>query len=208
MLKIALPKGRLGDKTYKMLKKIGYDCAALEEDSRKLVFENKEKGLTFFLVKPSDVSIYVAKGAADIGIVGKDCLDESGEKVYDLLDLGFGKCKFSIAAPVGFVENLDRPLVVATKFTNFAKEYFAKKDRKIELIKLNGSVELGPLVGLSDVILDLVETGTTLKENNLEVIEDCCDISARLIANISSFKFKNEIIEEMVEKIKEELKND
>jgi len=205
-LKIALPKGRLGEKTYEILKKKGYVCKELEEDSRKLIFYNKELDLEYFLVKPSDVPTYVERGSADIGIVGKDTLMEEEANVYELLDLGFGKCKFAIAAPVGYVENPDETLIVATKYVNVARNYFEKKERKIDIVKLNGSVELGPLVKLSDVIIDLVETGNTLRENNLEVIEEIGDISARLIANKSSFKFKREAIEELVEKVREEIK--
>lgn len=204
-IKIALPKGRLGEKSYDILKKKGYVCKELEEDNRKLVFHNEELDLEYFLVKPSDVPTYVERGAADIGIVGKDTLMEEEADVYELLDLGFGRCRFAVAAPVGYVDNPDETLVVATKYVNVAKNYYEKKERKIDIIKLNGSVELGPLVNLSHVIIDLVETGSTLKENNLEVIEEVGDVSARLIANKSSFKFKREIIENIVEKMKEEI---
>ena len=178
-----------------LLKKNGYECLELEGKSRKLVFFNEEKNISYFMVKPSDVPTYVERGAADIGIVGKDTLLEEEADVYELLDLGFGKCKFAIAAPNGFVEDESKPLIVATKYVNVCKNYYDKKDRKIDIVKLNGSVELGPLVNLSDVILDIVETGSTLKENNLSVIEDVADISARLIANKSSFKFKRNKIE-------------
>lgn len=204
-IKIALPKGRLGEKSYDILKKKGYVCKELEEDNRKLVFYNEELDLEYFLVKPSDVPTYVERGAADIGIVGKDTLMEEEADVYELLDLGFGRCRFAVAAPVGYVDNPDETLVVATKYVNVAKNYYEKKERKIDIIKLNGSVELGPLVNLSHVIIDLVETGSTLKENNLEVIEEVGDVSARLIANKSSFKFKREIIENIVGKMKEEI---
>ena len=204
-IRIALPKGRLGEKAYDILKKNGYECLELEGKSRKLVFFNEEKNISYFMVKPSDVSTYVERGAADIGIVGKDTLLEEEADVYELLDLGFGKCKFAIAAPNGFVEDESKPLIVATKYVNVCKNYYDKKDRKIDIVKLNGSVELGPLVNLSDVILDIVETGSTLKENNLSVIEDVADISARLIANKSSFKFKRNKIENIVEVIKKEI---
>lgn len=204
-IKIALPKGRLGKKAYGILKAKGYECPEFEEDNRKLVFHNKEKGITYFLVKPSDVPTYVERGAADIGIVGKDTLLEENPDVYELLDLGFGKCKFAIAAPNGFVEDESKPLIVATKYVNVAKSYYEKKERKIDIVKLNGSVELGPLVHLSHVILDIVETGATLKENNLSVIEDVGYISSRLIANKSSFKFKRQEIEGIVEAIKGEI---
>ncbi len=197
-IRIALPKGRLGQKAYGILKNNGYECPEMEEDSRKLVFKNHEKNITYFLVKPSDVPTYVERGAADIGIVGKDTLLEENPDVYELLDLGFGKCKFAIAAPVGFVEDESKTLIVATKYVNVAKDYYEKKERKIDIVKLNGSVELGPLVDLSHVILDIVETGSTLKENNLEVIEDVAYISSRLISNKSSYKFKREKIDNIV----------
>ena len=158
------------------------------------------------LVKPSDVGIYVEKGVADIGVVGKDILIESEPNVYELLDLGFGKCKFSIAAKNGYIEDLDRPLIVATKFTNVAKKYFDSINRDVELIKLNGSIEIAPIIGLSDVIIDIVETGNTLKENNLSVINDIADISARVIVNKSSYRFKNIRITEMIDKIEEAIK--
>ncbi len=204
-LKIALPKGRLGEKSYEILRKKGYGCKELEDKGRKLVFVDEEKGLEYFLVKPSDVPTYVQRGAADIGIVGKDTLLEEEADVYELLDLGFGKCKFAIAAPVGYKEKKDEKLVIATKYVNVAKKYFEKREREIDIVKLNGSVELGPLVNLSDVIIDIVETGSTLRENNLEVIEEIGDISARLIANKSSFKFNKEIITDLVKKVKEEI---
>ena len=197
-IRIALPKGRLGMKAYGILKNNGYECLELEGDSRKLVFHNTEKNITYFMVKPSDVPTYVARGAADIGIVGKDTLLEENADVYELLDLGFGKCKFAIAAPNGYIEDESRPLIVATKYVNVAKNYYEKKERKIDIVKLNGSVELGPLVDLSDVILDIVETGSTLKENNLSVIEEVADISARLIGNKSSYKFKRKKIDDIV----------
>ena len=206
MLSIALPKGRLGNKVYEMLEKLGYDCKEIKEDNRKLIFENKEKGLQFLLVKPSDVGIYVEKGAADIGVVGRDILLENEHNIYELLDLGFGRCKFSVASKVDFVEDLDRPLVVATKFPNISKKYFDSVSRDVEIIKLNGSIEIAPIVGLSDVIVDIVETGNTLKENNLSVVTDIVDISARVIANKSSYRFKNAEITEMIDKIKEAIK--
>lgn len=208
MLNIALPKGRLGDKVYQLFSKIGYDCKSIYEDNRKLVFENKENGVRYFLVKPSDVGIYVEHGAADVGVVGKDILLESEPDVYELLDLQLGKCRVAVAAKNGYHEDTDRNLRVATKFVNIAKQYYASRNRDIEIIKLNGSIELAPILGLSDVIVDIVETGTTLKENNLKVIETIVPISARFIANKSSFKFKNTIIEEMRRKLTEELNHD
>ena len=190
MLNIALPKGRLGEKVYKKLEESGYNCGDIYGDSRKLIFTNDEIGVSYFLVKPSDVAIYVELGAADIGVVGKDILLESSPDVYELLDLGFGKCRMAVAAKNGYVEDLSRPLRIATKFVNIAKNYFDTKNRETEIIKLYGSIELAPILDISDVIVDIVETGTTLKENNLEVIEDIVPISARLIANKTSHKFK------------------
>lgn len=199
MISIALPKGRLGDKAYAMFDKCGY-AADLNEDSRKLVYE--KNGVRYFLVKPTDVPIYVEKGAADIGVVGKDILLELEPDVYELLDLGIGKCRMCVAAKNGFQEDRDRPLVVATKFPNVARNYYEARNREIEIIKLYGSIELAPLLGMSDVIVDIVETGTTLKENKLDVIETILPISARLIANKSSYKFKESEIRSMVEKLR------
>ena len=206
MLNIALPKGRLGDKVYNLLSSIGYDCAEIYEDNRKLVFENHENGVRYLLVKPSDVAVYIAHGAADIGIVGKDCLDEGDFDVYELLDLDIGKCNMCVAAKNDYVEDPDRPIRVATKFPNIAKRYYASFNREIDIIKLNGSIEIAPLLGLSDVIVDIVETGTTLKENNLEVFETIVPISARLIANKANYKFKNEQIDKIVREIEAQRK--
>ncbi len=206
MLNIALPKGRLGDKVYSLLASIGYDCSEIYADNRKLIFESVENSVRYLLVKPSDVAIYISHGAADIGIVGKDILEEDSFDLFELLDLNLGKCNMCVAAPVDFVEDLDRPLRVATKFTNIAKNYYLSLNREIEIIKLNGSIELAPLLGLSDVIVDIVETGTTLKENNLKVYEKIMPISARLIANKSSYKFKTAEIEELIAKLEKELK--
>lgn len=205
MLNIALPKGRLGDKVYELFSKIGYDCKSIYEDNRKLIFENLENGVRYFLVKPSDVAIYVEHGAADVGVVGKDILLESEPDIYELLDLNLGKCRVAVAAKTDYIEDTDRTLRVATKFVNIAKQYYASLNREIEIIKLNGSIELAPILGLSDVIVDIVETGTTLKENNLKVYNDIVPISARFIANKSSFKFKNDTIEQMLSKLTEEL---
>ncbi|MBR3976032.1 MAG: ATP phosphoribosyltransferase [Clostridia bacterium] len=206
MLNIALPKGRLGSKVYKMLESIGYECPEILEDSRKLIFENSEAGVKYFLVKPSDVAIYVEYGAADIGVVGKDILDEGDFDIYELANLGFGTCRMAIAAKNEFREDFDRPLKVATKYPNIAKNYYNSKNREIEIIKLNGSIELAPVLGLSDVIVDIVETGTTLKENGLSVFEEILPISARLIANKSAFKFKEEEITKIVEAVKGQIK--
>lgn len=201
MLNIALPKGRLGDQVYELLARVGYDCKSIYEENRKLVFENLDNGVRYLLVKPSDVAIYVEHHAADIGIVGKDILLESRPDVYELLDLNLGKCRMAVAAKNNYVEDKDRTLRVATKFVNIAKDYYAGMNRDIDIIKLNGSIELAPLLGLSDVIVDIVESGNTIKENNLKVIDEFKQISARLIANKSSYTFKNEMIGQMVEKL-------
>ena len=205
MLNIALPKGRLGEKVYRLFEAMGYACPELLSDTRKLIFENAEAGVKYFLVKPSDVAIYVAYGAADIGVVGKDVLAEGNFDIYELLDLGFGRCRMAVAAKNGFREDLDRPLRVATKYPNVAREYYAKRNREIEIIKLNGSIELAPLLGLSDVIVDIVETGTTLRENDLDAFETVVPISARLIANKASFKFKTSEIASLVDRMKAEV---
>ena len=195
MVNVALPKGRLGEKVYGLLKKAGFECPAIEENSRKLIFENPEKGVRYFWVKPSDVSIYVERGAADIGVVGKDILLEYQPDVYELLDLGIGKCRMAVAGKAGFRDPVDATLRVATKFPNIASRHYNGKCRDIDIINLNGSIELAPILGLSDVIVDIVETGTTLKENDLVVMEEIVPISARLIANVVSMKFKQERIE-------------
>lgn len=207
MLNIALPKGRLGNKVYELFASIGYDCSEIYSDNRKLVFENKENSVRYLLVKPSDVAIYIAHGAADIGVVGKDILEEDKFDVYELLDLNIGKCDMCVAAPNDYIEDFDRPLRVATKFVNIAKNYYMSLNREIEIIKLNGSIEIAPLLGLSDVIVDIVESGKTLKENNLKVFEKIMPISARLIANKSSYKFKNNDIKSLIEKLNKELKS-
>ncbi len=203
MLNIALPKGRLGDKVYKLFAQVDYGCPELCEDNRKLVFENKENGVRYMLVKPSDVAIYVEKGAVDIGVVGRDVLLESEADVYELLDLGFGKCRLAVAGKKDFVEDKSLPLRVATKYPNVTQAYYSSKSRQIDIIKLNGSIELAPILGLSDVIVDIVETGTTLKENGLEVFERVEESSARLIANKSSYQFKKEEIERAVSRLRE-----
>lgn len=195
MINVALPKGRLGEKVYAMFEKSGFECPSIRENNRKLIFENAETGVRYFWVKPSDVAIYVERGAADIGVAGKDILLEYDPDVYELLDLGLGKCRMAVAAKKGFRDDTDTTLRVATKFTNIAARYYAEKCRDIDIIHLNGSIEIAPILGLSDVIVDIVETGKTLLENDLEPIEDILPISARLIANKSSYKFKNEMIE-------------
>lgn len=191
MLNIALPKGRLGEKVYKVFEDAGYECPALLSNSRKLIFENAEKGVRYFWVKPSDVAIYVERGAADIGVAGKDIIEEYSPNVYELLDLNMGKCRMAVAAPKGFKDDPNRTLRAATKFKNIASKYYASKSRDIDIIELNGSIEIAPILGLSDVIVDIVETGTTLLENDLEPIEDIMRISARLISNQTSYRFKN-----------------
>ena len=195
LLNIALPKGRLGDKAYSIFKSIGYPCPSIEEDTRKLIFVNEEAGVRYFWVKPSDVAIYVERGAADIGVAGKDILLEYEPEVYELLDLGIGKCRMAVAAPKSFTDDGRHTLRVATKFARIARRHYTSVGRDIDIIHLNGSIEIAPILGLSDVIVDIVETGTTLKENDLEVIETVVPISARLIANKASYKFKNEAIE-------------
>ena len=208
MINIALPKGRLWEKVYAMLENSGYDCPSIKDGGRKLIFENPEKGVRYFWVKPSDVSIYVERGAADIGICGKDILLEYSPDVYELLDLNIGKCRMAIAAKKDFHDNHQKTLKVATKFVNIATNYYSSICRDIDIIKLNGSVELAPILSLSDVIVDIVETGTTLKENDLEVIGTIIPISARLISNKVSFKFKTEEIEKILQGLKKEVKND
>lgn len=205
MISVALPKGRLGNKVFDIFAKVGYDCDEMHSDSRQLVFTSEENGISYFLVKPSDVSIYVEHGAADIGIVGKDILLEYEPDVYELLDLGIGKCRMCVAGKNDFKDNPDVALRVATKFVNIAKTYYKSINRDIEIIKLNGSIELAPLLDLSDVIVDIVETGTTLKENNLDVLTEILPISARLIANKASYKFKTDEINKIVTKFSEEL---
>ena len=194
MINVALPKGRLGEKAYAVLERAGYPCPAMKEDNRRLTFENEALGVRYFLVKPSDVAIYVERGAADIGICGRDILLEQQPDVYEMLDLGMGKCRMCVAGPQDFRDDPARTLRVATKFPTIARGYYSAKSREIELIHLNGSIELAPLVGLSDVIVDIVETGKTLYENGLAPLEDIVPISARLIANKSSLKFKGEAL--------------
>ena len=190
MLNIALPKGRLGEKVYAMFEKAGFPCPSIKENNRKLIFENEECGVRYFWVKPSDVAIYVERGAADIGIAGKDILLEYEPEVYELLDLDLGKCRMAVAAKAGFRDDTRKTLRVATKFSNIAQSYYRSLGRDIDIIHLNGSIEIAPILGLSDVIVDIVETGTTLKENNLLVYDTIVPISARLIANKASYKFK------------------
>lgn len=208
MLNIALPKGRLGERVYNMFAAAGFECPALLENSRKLIFENIEAGVRYFWVKPSDVAIYVERGAADIGVAGKDILLEYAPDVYELLDMNTGICRMAVAAKKGFRDDMRKTLKVATKFSNIARAHYASMGRDIDIIHLNGSIEIAPILGLSDVIVDIVETGTTLKENDLEVIETVVPISARLIANKASFKFKSDAIERLKSHIAEQIKGD
>ena len=201
MINIALPKGRLGEKAYAIFEEAGYECPSIHEESRKLIFENAEVGVRYFWVKPSDVVIYVERGAADIGIAGKDIILEYSPDIYELLDLGMGKCRMAVAAKKDFCDRRDRTLRVATKFPNIARDYYNKQSREIDIIKLNGSIELAPILDLSDVIVDIVETGKTLYENDLEPKQDIVQISARLVSNKVSYKFKNSEITEICEKI-------
>ncbi len=194
ILNIALPKGRLGERVLSMLEAAGYECPAIHEGGRRLVFENPEVGVRYFWVKPSDVSIYVERGAADLGVCGRDILLEYAPDVYELYDLGIGRCRMAVAAPVGFSDDRDVTLRVATKFPKIARRHYASLGREIDIIHLNGSIELAPILGLSDVIVDIVETGSTLKENGLSVVEEILPISARLIANKASHKFRGEAI--------------
>ena len=203
MLSIALPKGRLGDRVYEMMTAAGYECPDYADNDRKLIVESPQAGMRYLLVKPSDVAVYVEHAVADVGIVGKDILMENDPDVYELLDLDIGKCRMCVAGPKGFEYDQERTLRVATKYVNVAKKHFMEENRDIEIIKLNGSIELGPILDLTDVIVDIVETGTTLKENDLVIVEAFKDISARLIANKASFKFKNDELTQMTCKLRE-----
>lgn len=201
MIDIALPKGRLGEKVYQIFENAGYGCPAIHDQNRKLIFANEEAGVRYFWVKPSDVAIYVERGAADLGVAGKDILLEYEPDLYELLDLGVGKCRMAVAGPADFRDNTERTLKVATKFPNIASHYYAGQSRAIDIIKLNGSIELAPLLGLSDVIVDIVETGTTLRENGLAPLIDIVPISARLVANKVSYKFKNQLIQALCQTV-------
>jgi len=195
LLQVALPKGRLGEAVYRMFAEAGYPCPEALEDNRRLIFENLEAGVRYFWVKPSDVAIYVERGAADVGVAGKDILLEYEPDVYEVLDLEVGKCRMAVAAREGFRDPFERTLRVATKFPRIAGHYYTELGRDIDIIELNGSIELAPILNLSDVIVDLVETGTTLRENHLVAIETILQISARLIVNKAGSKFKSEKID-------------
>lgn len=204
-LTFALAKGRLADKTMQLLEQIGMPCEEMKSKSRKLIFSNEDLKLKFFLAKASDVPTYVEYGAADIGVVGKDTLLEEKRNLYEVLNLGFGVCKMAVAGKEDVREKLTRScnLRVATKYPQIATEYFYhKKKQTVEIIKLNGSIELAPIVGLSDVIVDIVETGSTLKENGLVVLEDICSLSARMVVNRVSMKMENERITKLIEDLK------
>ena len=206
-INVALPKGRLGEKVYAMFEQSGFECPSIKENNRKLIFENAEKGVRYFWVKPSDVAIYVERGAADIGVAGKDILLEYSPDVYELLDLDIGKCRMAVAAKKGFKDDTSRTLKVATKFSNIAAKYYSEKCRDIDIIHLNGSIEIAPILGLSDVIVDIVETGKTLLENDLMPYETIVPISARLISNKSSYKFKQEKIDLITKCLSEIVRN-
>lgn len=201
MLNIALPKGRLGAIAYDRMARAGYACPALLEENRKLTFENPELGVRYFWVKPSDVPIYVERGAADVGIAGKDILLEYAPDVYELLDLGIGKCRMCVAGFRDFRDDTSKTLRVATKFPHIARRYYSSRSREISIIKLNGSIEIAPILGLSDVIVDIVETGKTLQENGLAPLETIVPISARFIANKAGYKFQYQEIRTMCEKL-------
>ena len=198
MLNIALPKGRLGEQVYAMFDRAGFSCPGMLDNNRKLIFENPGADIRFFWVKPTDVAIYVERGAADVGVAGKDVLLEYRPEIYELMDLQIGKCRLAVAAPRGYRDSGRRSLRVATKYPRVARDHFDAVGRDIDVIRLNGSIEIAPILGLADVIVDIVETGSTLRENDLEVVETIVPVSARLIANKSSYKFKTPRIRELV----------
>ena len=211
-LTFALTKGRLADKTLSLLEQVGITCEEMKDkNSRKLIFVNEELKLKFFLAKGPDVPTYVEYGAADIGIVGKDTILEEGRKLYEVMDLGFGKCKMCVCGPESAREVLENNQLirVATKYPNIAKDYFFnRKHQTVDLIKLNGSIELAPIVGLSEVIVDIVETGSTLKENGLKVLEEVCPLSARMVVNQVSMKMENERIRKLIEDLRRVLQEE
>ena len=206
---VALAKGRLAEKAMEMFEKIGISCEEMKDKtSRKLIFSNEELGIRFFLSKTSDVPTYVEYGAADIGIVGRDTILEEGRQLYEVLDLKMGKCKMCVCGPAAAAELLKHheQIRVATKYPNIAKDYvYNKKHQTVEIIKLNGSIELAPIVGLSEVIVDIVETGTTLRENGLEVLEEICDLSAKMVVNRVSMKRENKRISQIIKDISEKV---
>lgn len=204
-INIALPKGRLGSKIYDLFDKCGYSCKEIKEDNRKLVFENKRKKVRFFWVKPADVTVYVERGTADIGACGSDIIGEYTPDVYEVLDLKKGRCTMAVAGKKDFKDDTSKTLRVATKFPNIARGYFERESRNIDIIELHGSIELAPVLNMSDVIVDIVETGKTLRENNLEVIKEILPITTGLIVNKSSFRFKNQRIMELLKKLELEV---
>ena len=204
-LTIALTKGRLADKTMALFEKAGFSCEEMKKDSRKLIFRNEEQGIRFFLSKGPDVPTYVEYGAADIGVVGSDIILEENRSVFEVLDLGFGKCRMCVCGSQNKEELLrhHEMIRVATKYPNIARDYFYnRKHQTVDIIKLNGSVELGPIVGLSDVIVDIVETGGTLRENGLTVLETVCDLSARMIVNQVSMQMKTQRIRDLIHSVR------
>ena len=211
-LTVALTKGRLANKTMEMFEKAGITCEEMKDkDSRKLIFVNEDLKMKFFLAKGPDVPTYVEYGAADLGIVGKDTLLEEGRKLYEVMDLGFGKCKMCVCGPESAREVLENNQLirVATKYPNIAKDYFFnRKHQTVDLIKLNGSIELAPIVGLAEVIVDIVETGSTLKENGLKVLEEVCPLSARMVVNQVSMKMENERIRKLIEDLRRVLQEE
>lgn len=205
MIRVALPKGRMGDKVYSVFEKIGYGSSGYGGDNRKLVFESDNGGASFILVKPSDVTVYVERGAADLGVVGKDVLMEKSLDVYEILDLGVGKCRMAVAAKNGWRDDPSQPLRVATKYPCVAKSHYAEEGRRIDIIKLNGSIELAPILGMSDVIVDIVETGATLRENDLCVVEEFAESSARLIANKSAYNLASDEMRSLIARLEAEM---
>lgn len=207
---IALPKGRLADDTIAILERCGVDCSEINAKSRKLIFYDRTNDYRFILVKPTDVPTYVEQGVADVGVAGKDTLMESNLPLYEMLDLGLGRCKLCVCGVSHAYERgiTSSNLCVATKYPNITRNYYAQKGENIRIIKLNGSVETGPLLGLSDVILDIVESGRTLRENGLEALEDVCEISARVVVNRVSLKTKGAKIKELIEKIRAEIERE
>ncbi len=205
MIRVALPKGRMGDKVYSVFEKIGYGSSGYGGDNRKLVFESDNGGASFILVKPSDVTVYVERGAADLGVVGKDVLMEKSPDVYEILDLGVGKCRMAVAAKNGWRDDPSQPLRVATKYPCVAKSHYAEEGRRIDIIKLNGSIELAPILGMSDVIVDIVETGATLRENDLCVVEEFAESSARLIANKSAYNLASDEMRSLIARLEAEM---
>lgn len=208
-LTFALAKGRLAKKTLEILEQIGFSCEEMKDpNSRKLIFVNEEQKIKIFLAKANDVPTYVEYGAADIGVVGRDTILEEGRKLYEVIDLGLGKCRMCVAGPKEAMELLQHGelIRVATKYPNIAKDYFYnKKHQTVEIIKLNGSIELAPIVGLSEVIVDIVETGSTLRENGLEVLEEICQLSARMVVNQVSMKMEHERITKLISDLREVL---